>query len=246
MHLSDLQHQFLDYLLSADSDIEAKIDPAYQYRLSIYRNNIRVGLKAYLGDIFPAVKALVGDDFFNGLAQSHFQNQPPDNGNLHSYGGSFADYMAIHPALSDMTYLVDVARLEWAYHQAYYANAGQAVPVKSGIEQLLNQKVMLSPASFLIHSPYPIDEVWRQSRPEYQGEFNVRLNNGPADLLVHRHRGQVEISRLQKAEFRFLTELQSGHYLGPAIEAAMTEPGADRLTAFLSRCITQQLFCTIE
>ena len=36
-------------------------------RFSVYRNNVTVGLIDALGEIFPAVKRLVGSDFFRDL-----------------------------------------------------------------------------------------------------------------------------------------------------------------------------------
>lgn len=246
MQLPDFQHRFLDYLLSADSSIDTEIDPAFQQRLTIYRNNVRVGLKAYLGDVFPAVKALVGEAFFNGLAQSHFQNRPPDNGNLHNYGEHFTDALASHPALTEMMYLVDVARLEWAYHQSFYSNHPPPRALVADLAQLANQTMALVPTAQLIHSPYPIDELWRQSSPGYQGEFNVQLTGGSVHLLVSRSRGGIEVDRLQPAEYQLLSHIQQGHSLEAAIETALTEAGANQLTAFLSRCITQPLLCPNE
>ena len=246
MPLSDYQAGFLDDLLSGTSTIEHEIAPAFKHRLDIYRNNVSVGLKSYLADVFPAVKALVGEAFFNSFCQRYLTSHPPHSGDLHRYGVSFADALASFPALTEQAFIADVARLEWAYHRAYYATGGIPLVMPDDPNQLLAQHASLHASVALIQSPYPIDKLWCQSRPDHQGEFTVRLEDGASSLLVFRTLSGVKVQRLEPAWFHFLRSVEAGQAFGPAIESAMNHDGAERLTHFLSRCFNQRLFCQPE
>lgn len=246
MPLSEVQTRFLNHLFSASPEVEIEIDAAFQHRLAVYRNNVRVGLKSYLAEVYPAIKALVGDDFFNAFCQTHIEATPPASGNLHGYGDTFASALAGHPALANLPYLADVARLEWAHHRAYYAPSGRPLDMPDDPKRLLNVHGGLNPSVTLVESPFPVDKLWRQSLPDFQGEFSVRLEDGPSSLLVLRAQSGVEVQRLEAAAIQFLRAIESGEAFGPAIESAMACKGAERLTAFLSHCFHQRLFCRPE
>ncbi|GGX38239.1 HvfC/BufC N-terminal domain-containing protein [Saccharospirillum salsuginis] len=246
MPLSDYQEGFLDDLLSGTSSIEDAIAPAFKHRLNIYRNNVNVGLKSYLADVFPAVKALVGDAFFNSFCQRFLTSHPPHSGDLHRYGEPFADALASFPALAEQAFVDDVARLEWAYHRAYYAPDGTPLVMPDDPNHLLTQHASLHPSVALIQSPYPIDELWRQSRPDHKGEFTVRLEDGASSLLVLRTISGVTVQRLEPAALHCLRSIEGGLAFGPAIESAMALEGAEQLTPFLSHCFNQRLFCQPE
>jgi len=246
MPLSDYQTGFMNHLFSVSSDIESEIDPAYLHRLGIYRNNVRVGLKSYLADVYPAIKALVGDDFFNAFCQNHIETTPPTSGNLHDYGDALASALARHSALANLPYLADVAHLEWAYHRAYYAPSGLPLAMPEDPNLLLGAQSGLAPSVSLLESPYPIDELWRQSLPDFQGPFSVQLEDGPSSLLVLRARSGVKVQRLDAAAMQFLRAIESGRTFGSAIESAMSREGAERLTGFLSHCFHLRLFCRPE
>lgn len=246
MNLPELQTQFLNDVLSDASALESQLEPRFRHRLNIYRNNVRVGLKAYLADVFPAIKALVGDDFFNAFCQSYLETMPPNTGNLHEYGDAFATVLSGQASTSKLPYLYDVARLEWTYHQAYFADRGNPLTPPDNPNALLDTTARLTPSATLIESVFPIDELWRQSRPEYGGRFTVRLDDGGSKLLVLKPVDHVSVQRLDAASFQFLQGIESGQSFGESIESAMTRPGADGLTVFLSHCFNQRLFCQPE
>ena len=66
-------------------------DPAR--RFGVYRNNVIVSLVGALGDTFPVVRRLVGDDFFDAMAGVHVRAHPPASPVLAHYGAGFADWL---------------------------------------------------------------------------------------------------------------------------------------------------------
>src|SRR6516165_11874225 len=46
-------------------------------RFAVYRNNVVVSLIEALEDAFPAVRRIVGADFFRAMARAHVMEEPP-------------------------------------------------------------------------------------------------------------------------------------------------------------------------
>src|SRR6516225_2425236 len=62
-------------------------------RLNIYRNTVLIGLTKALSLCFPAVRRLVGADFFEGAAGLFIPQHPPRAAWLDRYGAEFPDFL---------------------------------------------------------------------------------------------------------------------------------------------------------
>lgn len=89
-------------------------------RIQVYRNNTFASLTEALAAIHPVVQRLVGEGFFRYAAHEYIRRYPSTSGNLHDFGGDFADFLAEFPAAAALPYLADAARLEWAWHQVFH------------------------------------------------------------------------------------------------------------------------------
>ena len=67
------------------------------------------------------IHQLVGEEFFRLLAKRFIEQHPSHSGNLHRYGSEMAEFLMHFENTQHLAYLPDVARLEWAYHLAYFA-----------------------------------------------------------------------------------------------------------------------------
>ena len=81
-------------------------------RFAVYRNNVTVGLVRALEANFPAIRSLLGEMYFAGLAREFVQAHPPRSPLRFHYGEGFAAFMAAQDDLAPYPYLADVARLE--------------------------------------------------------------------------------------------------------------------------------------
>src|SRR5712691_10761115 len=95
------------------------IDPAA--RLGVYRNTFASILTRALRLSYPAVERLVGAEFFESAVRAFIEEQPPRSACLDDYGESFPDFLVRLEAVAALTYLPDVARLEWAVSRALHA-----------------------------------------------------------------------------------------------------------------------------
>jgi len=97
-------------------------------RLALYRGNVHAAWDKALGNAFPVVRALVGDEFFAALGRAYARAYPSSSGDLNMFGGCFAPFVGSFEHARSLPYLSDVATLEWAVHCAHYAADANALP----------------------------------------------------------------------------------------------------------------------
>lgn len=231
---------------------DAAIRPAGappQKRMDVYRNNVFHSLSEALGDLYPAVKRLVGDGFFAYAANAYLRARPVRQATLVTFAEDFPDFIAAFPPAASLDYLADVARLELAWHQAYHA--ADAEPVDGAVLQAVPPAALpaiglaLLPSCRLLHSPFPVDRIWEVNMTGCDSEPTVDLAVGPTHVLVVRPRYEVEVRSLSVGAFAMLVALADGETLGKAAERGLAaEPGLD-LQGTLASLITGGTFADI-
>ena len=84
---------------------------AAEERFQIYRNNRLAVCCHALGSTYPAVQALVGEEFFEYAARLYARRYPSLSGDLNDYGAHFPRHIGGLPETAHLTYLGDVAQL---------------------------------------------------------------------------------------------------------------------------------------
>jgi hypothetical protein len=210
-------------------------------RISIYRNNFRSNYRNALGASYPVVCRVVGKAFFDAAVDAFVQARPSASGDLNIYGSDFGDFLMTYPYATDLPYLGDVARLEWAIDEAQRApdcerGAGEVLSALGAIDPdfLSSITIGLDPSCRLVASPFPLLQIWRVNQPSCGGDARVDLGEGGDRLRVRRDAGTVGIERLDAGTFAFLRQIQSGSSLGEAFEAAQQANSTFDLAAALS------------
>ena len=198
-------------------------------RFSVYRNNVVVGLTGALAETFPAVRALVGEQFFRAAAREFVRAHPPRSPVLIDYGGAFPGWIGAFPPAARVPYLADVARLEWGWSRAY--NAADAAPLRieaaaaSMPHRLAEARLILHPSVMAVVSRYPVGSLWAEAtRREERSRLDLRV---PQTALVSRPADAVEVRRIDTSTARFIAALAGGMALGAAVERAAGCDGFD-------------------
>ena len=212
-------------------------DPAK--RFAVYRNNVMVSLIDALADSFPVTHALVGGEFFSGMARIFAQRHPPASPVLAFYGAGFADFIAGFEPVACLPYLPDVARLEYLYVRAYHAADAAPLPVEA-LHALLADEARLARAGLVLHpslavlsSRYAVVSLWGAHQGVQQGEDGDRtgatvdlstLDTGqPESAIVCRSGPEgltVEVTVIPDSAAIFISGLRNGHTLAAAAEHA--------------------------
>lgn len=199
-------------------------------RFGVYRNNVFWGLTEALKSRFPAALAIVGDEFFNAMADHYIRLDPPRSPLLLTYGDGLADFVASFEPAAGLPYLPDILRLEVARSRAYHA--ADRVPLDGTALGAVSTELLplltfeLHPSLSILRSSYPVVTIWAMNA----GEMPLAPIEDwqREDALVVRPAMTVHVHRLGPGGADFLAALASGRPLGEAIEtAAAADPRFD-------------------
>lgn len=246
------EHQFGAALLNSEQPVPAGlVGPDGQSapkRFNVYRNNVIVSLVEALGESFPAICSLLGDDYFKALARAFVVAHPPQSPVLMWYGDRFPDFIEAFPPLEAYPYLADVARVEWAWLQAYHAE--DATPLDpDALAALAPEEVGAAgfvphPAAHVLSSRWPVWDLLRANRFDTgaaDGEAEIDLDQAQS-VLVTRPQLDVELVLLRPGADVFARELMEGANLAEAAAAAQGACEAFSLADSLSDCLSNGAF----
>ncbi|MEM1050216.1 MAG: DNA-binding domain-containing protein [Pseudomonadota bacterium] len=187
-------------------------------RFDVYRNNVIVTAIDALGDTFPAVRTLVGDDFFRATARVYLEQAPMHSPLLFRYGETFGAFLDAFPPASRVPYLGDVARLEFARLQAYHA--ADAEPLSIAVlgeippETVADTRLKVHPSASLLRSRFPVVSLWGASSG-LLSSVDVDMNRAE-DALTVRPGLDVNTRILPPGGAAFLAALMEDRTLGEA------------------------------
>ncbi|MCG8293228.1 DNA-binding domain-containing protein [Pseudomonas entomophila] len=92
-----------------------------QAAFAVYRNTVLAGCVDALRANFPSVETLVGPEWMHAAATAYAQQSPPCDARLIHYGAAFPAFLDDHLAHHGLVYLADVARLDFAWTEAFSA-----------------------------------------------------------------------------------------------------------------------------
>lgn len=212
-------------------------------RLEIYRNNVFTNLREALRAVYPVIDRLVGEAFFNYAADWFISIQASTSGDVEDFGMEFAEFLAHFPAAQGLSYLPDVAQLEWACHQVFYAADQAPLPIERLAEvppEQFNQLCFgMHPASALLASGYPVHRIWEVNQPGFEGGQSVDLSLGGVRLLIIRRcHFQIEMHPLGAGEFAMLEKLVAGCTVADAYSSAALADAEFALKPFLQQHLT--------
>lgn len=248
--LLEWQRSMRARLLGAPPLDAQKLDASTQAqsveRYAIYRHTCLTTLVNALRLNFPAVLLLVGDEFFEGAAAQFVRAQPPTSAYLNDYGASFAAFLAQFPPAAGISYLSDVARLEWAVSRALHAPDSESLDPAALTALDPNRMSAVRfhprPGVCLLRLHAPADEIWRAVLAGDEAAMAaVKLGNGPVYLLVERDERGTSVQRLGCVAGRFSEALLCGQSLNDALDAADDDHVADGANKEVNAVLAEHL-----
>lgn len=235
MMLADLQRAFHDAVLGADDGALGRLAETPRggvaARIAIYRNTVQGSLVDVLAAAFPVAQRIVGPAFFAGLARRFVTRAPPRLPQLSAYGAGFPAFIAGDHSRHGLSYLADVARLEWARAESYFAADAAALEPAAiaaiAPDALDGTVFLLHPATRLIRSAAPIHRIWQVNQPAVADVPAVDMTIAET-VLISRIGFRVSLRKLGAGDAAFIAAIGAGATLGKALErASAEEPGFD-------------------
>ncbi|WP_147103674.1 DUF2063 domain-containing protein [Tateyamaria sp. syn59] len=215
-------------------------------RFAVYRNNVTVALIDALRTGFPVLCKLLGDQNFDQLARLFARAHPPTSPLMMHYGEALPAFLDDFEPLAHIAYLQDVARLELALRRAYHAADSTALdPARLGAlapDVLMQTRLHLSPAVQLVHSRWPIHDIWR-----YNTQADAPKPRGIAQpVLVTRAAFDPEPHALTLAQAAWLQAIVENAPLEKAVDAATAHDAEFDLGPLLTLLIQQNALTDIS
>lgn len=224
-------------------------------RFDVYRNNVAVSLTEALETGFPAVRGLVGTEFFRAMAGVFLRAHPPETPVLTMWGARLPDFLSGFPPAQGLPYLRDVARLEYALRESYHAaDATPADLARLGAltpdaltpdaltpDALARARIVLAPAVRLIRSRWPVLDLWRAGTGG-----GAPTGNAGQNVLVTRPGFDPRPEVLPPGGGLFLAHLIDRATLGQAADTAAVAIPAFDPTPILSRLLSGNAIHAIE
>ena len=243
--LDALQRAFHDAVLGADDGAltsrTATPRGSVAARIAIYRNTVQSSLAGVLAAAFPVTQRIVGPAFFTALARRFIAGAPPQAPQLSAYGADFPAFIASDHGRHGLDYLADVARVEWARAESYFAADAPGLDPSAitviAPDVLDRTVLMLHPATRLVHSAFAVHRIWQVNQPGVEDVPAVNLTT-PENVLLSRAGGRVSLRPLSSGDAAFVAAIQDGAALGVAAAAAYdAEPGLDLAAALRDHLI---------
>jgi Putative DNA-binding domain len=208
---------------------------APERRLALYRNNVLLSLRRVLEGTFPATRRLLGPERFAEIALAFIRSAPPDRPQLLAYGADFPAF--VERGGESATVVADVARLEWAREEAYYA--ADAPPLMAAdlaaipVARYPELRFELHPSLRLIRSRGPVFTLWQAAIDASPVGISAALRKTSAEqVLVVRLEMTVTTRPIAAADLLLLDGLGRGLPLAAAAEPAQaTDVGFELKTA---------------
>jgi hypothetical protein len=188
--------------------------PDEQARIKIYRAAILGSFTRVLAEVYPVIARLLGNEFFSAMARLYAIEHPSTQPDLNRYGSQLPEFIQQFEPLSEMSYLVDMARLEWYWHEIFYA--ADSPPFDFSLLSALGEKdhgsiyLNLPEATRLQNSKFPLLRIWQQNQPEVTDPDEIDLNEGGVYLIIWRSGFDRRIEILNGDQWTLLQAVSKG------------------------------------
>jgi hypothetical protein len=209
-------------------------------RLEIYNRQYWFRILNALAEDFPALRSVIGGRAFDAMSVAYLSVYPSKSFTLRNLGSKLPEWLEKNPHFAGRraSFAQDVARIEWAFVEAF--DAAEREPLT--LEQIStldgSSHLALQPHLQLIELEYPVDDLvlnLHKAEKRQATEAGLKheeddhapaklpvLRRKPTWLAAHRVDFSVYYLRLKRGEFHTLRAICAGHPLAEAIEAGVT------------------------
>jgi len=206
-------------------------------RLEIYNRQYWFRVLGALAEDFPALEAVVGGRAFEEMSVAYLAAHPSRSFTQRNLGWRLPEWLEENPRWAGrrQRLAVDVARIEWAFVEAFDGAALMPLRLEEVATLDSGSGLALQPHLRLVELEYPADDLvlslheGQKSEASEAGQKHEqgasapaklpRLRRRPTWVAAHRVELSVYYRRLEREEFLTLAAIRRGLPLGKALEA---------------------------
>jgi Putative DNA-binding domain len=207
-------------------------------RLEIYNRQYWFRLISVVSEDFPTLNAVIGTKRFDALILAYLHENPSMSWTLRDLGAKLPAFLKGHPGFSGRRHrlAVDVARLEWAYVEAFDGRQLEPLSAQDTHSIGPDSQLSLQPHLQLLELAYPVDNLVlavKKEAPEtdiVSSASSQRESPKPVQfpsmrrksifLAVHRFDDSVYYRRIEREMFLLLRALRTGASVAEAVMTA--------------------------
>lgn len=210
---------FSNFLLTGESkELELYLsaeEPCNPEYLMIYRNGFFKASIEALGQNFPVVKLMVGEDYFSTVAREFVKQFPSQKGTLVGYGDGFGEFIAMK---SNKPWLDEMATLDQAWMSALNASEN-TLPEIEGLDFNLLSEMKFQPSDTVIFAQlqFSVFDAWVQLKTGQTLTKQHEVSRQVSTVVFWRYQDSVQAHVLSIEQQHFLMGLQQGLTLGQVL-----------------------------
>jgi len=182
--------------------------------LEIYANMYLCRLVRALQETFPNLARHLGDESFASLAERYLRRHPSEHHDVGQVGRLLPNFLRQNPD-PERPWLRDLAELEWARNEIFFAPAPRSVAAGAlaaiPLESADRARLVLSPAMQVLVLEHAVTSFWEASA---DGNHPAPPKAGRSPAAVWRSGFQVHHCPLQADEALALEMARHGESLG--------------------------------
>jgi hypothetical protein len=234
MDLRRIEHSFQDGLLGRSQDIlralRGNARESAETMFGVYRNAYWARLVEALGNDFPGLKALLGDQAFDRMARAYIAQHPSQHPSIRWAGRKLAEFLAREAPYRDDPWLADMARFDWALAFAFDAPGAPA----AGLADLAcvppeswgSIRIGFHPTLDAFPIATPVDEA----RPQLLEDAEVSLDRDARcerAIVAWRIEDDVKFRAIDMLEYAALRAVRDGATFGDVCELVAQQVDTD-------------------
>jgi hypothetical protein len=151
-------------------------------RVAIYRNMYRARLVDALRETFPNLARFLGEERFAALGGAYLAEHPSEHHDVGRVGRLLAPFLREFPD-PDRPDLSDLAELEWARNEVFFAPESPAVGVEALTRLGVDAQLRMVPSLRVVVLTHDATALWRRLE---SGASPDPVARGPATVAVWR------------------------------------------------------------
>lgn len=208
-------------------------------RLEIYNRQYWFRVIGAVSEDYPALSSVLGQKRCEEVILAYLKENPSTSFTLRDLGAGLPAWLEVHHELAGSHHelAVDVARLEWAYIEAFDSPAlppldtlefSRLVPASVlAIQphlQLLALRYAVDEVVLAVHRDKPATDIVSNAVTERKEPKQLRvprLKRSPTYLAVHRYQDSVYYRRIDREAFLLLSAIQEGEPIASVVDRVM-------------------------
>lgn len=186
--------------------------------IEVYRTNARAVLQRALEEAYPATAKLIARNHFTAVCDNYALAKVGGERDLNAYGCDFASFLGKTRNDLRTPFLVDLARLEWAMHRAFYAVDDEPAATREIAKFLYENgddaRLSLRASAILFESRWRVSEIKEMIEKNRSVSGDISAVGYPERFFVYKHEFIVHLSGVEDELWPLLVAIAKGQLLG--------------------------------